>query len=410
MTTELQIEHVPIDTLRPDPANPRRISDAELEALTRSVREFGLVDPVIARREDGTVVGGHQRLVAARKLGLRSVPVVFVDLTVEQARLLNLALNRISGAWDEELLARMLADLKGVEEIDLGLSGFSEDELDKLLRRLDQRERRDRVEDFDLDAALEEAKQNTTAKRGDLWALGEHRLLCGDATNSKDLQRLLGEKRAAMAFTDPPYGVGYKGGYYKRRGKIKNDELPTEEWQAFSQAWSKNLLAYTDGAVYVCMSTREWPHLALAMEEAGGHWSDSLVWMKDRLVPGLRDYQTQYEPIWYGWRQGAKHHWCGDRDQGNVLRIDRPAASPLHPTMKPLELVERLVENSSHPGDLVLDPFLGSGTTLIAGERTGRACLGLEIDPHYCQIAIARWERFTGEKAKKLPKIGGRRG
>jgi ParB-like chromosome segregation protein Spo0J len=329
-TDTLQIEHVAIDVLRPDPANPRRISEAELEALTRSLREFGFVDPVIARREDGTVVGGHQRLLAARKLGLKTVPVVYVDLTLEQARLLNLALNKISGAWDEELLARMLSDLKCVEEIDLELSGFSEDELDKLLRKLDHRERRERVESFDLEAALEEAKANATAKRGDLWQLGPHRLLCGDATEAGDVARLLDGKRAAMAFTDPPYGVDYAGGPpgLGKRRKLKNDSLSKEQWQTFSASWAGHLLDNIDGAVYVCMSTREWPSVSLALEEAGGHWSDSLVWVKDRFTLGQRDYQTQYEPIWYGWRQGVKRHWCGDRDQGNVLRFTRPSSSP----------------------------------------------------------------------------------
>ncbi|MCH7838401.1 MAG: site-specific DNA-methyltransferase, partial [Chloroflexi bacterium] len=195
---------------------------------------------------------------------------------------------------------------------------------------------------------------------------------------------------------------GQQPGARKRR--LKNDAMPPEEWLAFCNAWAKNLLAVTDGAVYVFMSTREWPRVSLALEGAGGHWSDSLVWAKDRFVLGARDYQTQYEPIWYGWREGASHHWCGDRDQGNVLRFKRPSASELHPTMKPLELVERCVENSSQPGDVVLDLFLGSGTTLIAAERTGRVCYGLELDPHYVYIVIARWEAFTGEKAKKLPK------
>ena len=180
--------------------------------------------------------------------------------------------------------------------------------------------------------------------------------------------------------------------------------MTPENWEAFCRGWSKNLVASVDGALYVCMSTKEWPTVSRVLAEAGGHWSDTIIWAKDRFVLGARDYQTQYEPIWYGWREGASHHWCGDRDQGNVLRFKRPSASELHPTMKPLELVERCIENSSQPGDVVLDLFLGSGTTLIAAERTGRVCYGLELDPHYVYIVIARWEAFTGEKAKKLPK------
>ncbi len=400
-----QIEHVPFDSLRPDPANPRRISDAELEALMRSIQQFGLVDPVIARRDDGTVIGGHQRLVAARKLGLKSVPVIFVDLPLEQARLLNLALNKISGSWDEELLARLLADLSA-GAADLTLTGFSDDEVKKLLRSLDHREKRERPEAFDLDAALEAAQGQHGAKRGDLWALGEHRLLIGDATDASDVARLLDGKPAAMCFTDPPYNVslGDHGGQQRgaRKRRIKNDALPREQWEAFCQGWAKNLLDNVDGGVYICMSTKEWPLVSRVLEEAGGHWSDTIIWAKDRFVLGRAAYQRGYEPLWFGWREGAKPYWCGDRDQSDVWRIARPSSSEAHPTMKPLELVERAIENSSKPGDVVADFFLGSGSTLIAADRTGRVCYGLELDPHYAQVALMRWESFSGGKAMKL--------
>ncbi len=400
----LQIEHAPVDSLRPDPANPRRISDAELEALTRSLQEFGFVQPVLAQR-DGTVIAGHQRLVAARRLGYKTVPVVYVDLPLEQARLLNVALNKISGAWDEELLARLLADLSA-GAADLSLTGFDDDEIAKLLRSLDRRERRERPEAFDLDAALEAAQGAHGAERGDLWALGEHRLLIGDATDSGDVARLVDGKRGAMCFTDPPYGVslGDHGGQQRgaRKRRIKNDALPPEQWEAFCRGWATNLLDNVNGAVYVCMSTKEWPLVSRVLEEAGGHWSDTIIWCKDRFVLGRAAYQRGYEPLWFGWREGAKPYWCGDRDQSDVWRIARPSSSEAHPTMKPIELVERAINNSSRPGDVVLDLFLGSGTTLIAAERTGRVCCGMELDPHYAQVAVARWESFSGEKAVRL--------
>ena len=198
------VEQVPIDLLRPDPANPRRIGDEELDALERSIRQFGFVEPVLARKEDHVVIGGHQRLVAARRLGLATVPVTFLDLSIEQARLLNLALNRITGSWDEALLARLLGDLQATPDIDLTLSGFGEDEIADLLRSLDTRETKERVEDFDLDSALDEATRTPRTKPGDLWALGEHRLLCGDATKAEDVERLLGGAQAAAAFRTRP--------------------------------------------------------------------------------------------------------------------------------------------------------------------------------------------------------------
>jgi DNA modification methylase len=402
----LVVEEVPLDLLRPDPANPRRISEDELDALERSIREFGFVQPVLARREDGTVIGGHQRLVAARRLGLQTVPVSWLDLSGERARVLSLALNKISGTWDEQLLARLISDLQASPEVDLTLSGFADDEIKALLRSLQVREKAERPESFDLDAALEQATRQPRTKPGDLWALGEHRLVVGDATRPEDVERLLGGQRPAMAFTDPPYNVsmGDHGG--RRLGaprrRIANDSLDPVAWETFVRAWGRNLLAFTDGAIYCCMSSRELALVSRVMAEEGGHWSDYVIWRKDRFVPGRADYQRAYEPIWYGWREGSSHYWCGDRDQDDVWEINRPADAPLHPTMKPLPLMELAIANSSKSGDLVLDPFLGSGSTLIACERTGRRCAGIELDPVYAEVAVARWERFSGLDAERV--------
>ncbi len=402
------IDHVVIDDLNPDPANPRRIGERELESLTRSLREWGFVQPVIVRREDRTVIGGHQRLLAARKLGMKTVPVIWLDISIEQSRLLNMALNRIGGEWDEDLLAHMLADLQGVDGIDLSLSGFEAGELDKLLKSLNLREKREKAEAFDVEEALEAARAATRAKRGELWALGDHRLLIGDATDRAAISRLLGEIRPALCFTDPPYNValGDHGGQQRnqRKRRIQNDAMPPEQWEAFVRAWSNNIVSNVDGAIYICMSTKEWPSVSRALAEAGGHWSDTIIWKKDRFVMGRADYQRQYEPIWFGWREGQKHHWCGDRNQSDVWEIDRPGDSEAHPTMKPLPLVERAIENSSRPGDVVLDLFLGSGSTLIAAERTGRACYGMELDAHYGSVVLARWEAFSGKEAVCLEK------
>ena len=403
-TASLAIEHVGVETLVPDVANPRRIADAELEALTRSIQQFGLVDPIIACRADKRVVGGHQRLVAARRLGLKTVPVIFLDISEEQASLLNLALNKIQGTWDEDLLARLLADLGATADADLALSGFSDDEVQRLLRRLDARERRDRPESFDVDAALDAAeKQSAETQPGDLWRLGPHTLMCGDATNSEHVARLLNGTKAAMAFCDPPYGVrlGDHGGQTKgqRKRRLENDALTGEVWDQFCRAWAQHLAAGVDGAVYIAMSTKEWPTVSRVLAEAGIEWSTTIVWKKDAFVLGRGHYHQGFEPIFYGRPQGAKWQWHGGRKQSNVWEIPRPQASPLHPTMKPLSLIERALENSSRPGDTVLDLFLGSGTTLIACERTGRIGQGMEIDPRYVMVAIARWHAFGGEAA-----------
>jgi DNA modification methylase len=405
-SSTLTVEQVPIDQLRPDPANPRRISDHELDALERSIRQFGFVQPVLARKEDGTIIGGHQRLVAARRLGLTTVPVTWLDLSVEQARLLNLALNKISGSWDEQLLARLLADLQTNPSVDLSLSGFGEDEVRDLLRSLETRDKRERPESFDLDSALEEATRAPRTKSGELWALNEHRLLVGDATKTEDVERVLAGRRAGMVFTDPPYNVslGDHGGQQRgsRRRRIANDSLDPIAWETFVRAWARTLLTSVDGAIYCCMSSKEMPLVSRVLTEEGGHWSDTLIWAKDRFVLGRADYQRSYEPIWYGWREGTSHRWCGDRDQADVWEIARPTDAPLHPTTKPLALMERAIANSSKAGDLILDPFLGSGSTLIACERTGRICAGIEIDLVYADVALARWERFGGLEAERL--------
>lgn len=395
----LKIETVKTGALHPDPANPRQIGKKELEALTRSIGEFGLVDPIIARRDDMMVIGGHQRLMAARKLGLQTVPVIFLDLDESKARLLNVALNKISGEWDDELLARLLSDLG--DHVDPTLTGFDEGEIKGLLKTLDARDKKERTESFDFAEAMENAKKAPRTVAGDVWALGDHRLMCGDATHLSELTKLFGKTKASMAFTDPPYGVDYGNhGKSKRRKKIANDALPRDEWESFCRGWSVNLLQWVDGAIYICMSGQEWPTVSRILVEESAHWSTTVIWAKDRFTLGRSDYQREYEPIWYGWREGAKHHWCGDRDQGDVWNIPRPSDSELHPTMKPLKLVERAIENSSERGDVVLDLFMGSGSTMIACERTGRVSYGMEIDPHYCDIVVARWESFTGEKAE----------
>lgn len=393
----LVVEQVPIDRLRPDPSNPRQISAAALDDLTRSLQEFGNVQPLVALL-DGMVVGGHQRLVGLRRLGFTTVPVVWVDLPPDKARLLGMRLNTSSGTWDDQLLARLLKELDAVPGLDLTLSGFADDDINDFITSLDARERQNRIETFDLDDALDEARQ-LRSKSGELWHLGSNRLLSGDATNPDDVARVLGDRRPALTVTDPPYNVnlGDHGGRQRgsRRRRMANDDLDGAAFDAFVNGWAKAIIDATDGAIYISMSGQEWPTVARILAEAGGHWSTTLIWFKPRFVLGRADFQRAYEPIWYGWREGAKHFWRGDRDQSDVWQIGRPADAPLHPVMKPLALIERAINNSSRPGDLVFDPFVGSGSTIIAGERTGRPCAAIEIDPVYVDVTLRRWERFT---------------
>lgn len=402
----ITIEYLDPRGLSPDPENPRRMSAEQQASLRRSLHEHGFVEPAIARQKDLTLIAGHQRVEAAIAEGLGTVPVVLLDVTPEQGRLLGLALNRIEGDWDESLLARMLAELEAIPGIDLSLSGFGGDEIRDLLRGLEAQEKRDRVESFDLEEALAEADRVRRTARGELWALGEHRLLVGDATRSEDVERVLGGRRADLVWTDPPYnvGLGDHGGQGRgsRRRRLENDALDPAAWEAFVTGWARTLLGACDGALYICTGSKELPTVSRVLASEGGHWSDTIIWTKDRFVLGRADYQRAYEPVWYGWREGAKRTWCGDRDQSDVWSIPRPSASPLHPTMKPVELIERSLVNSSRSGALVLDPFAGSGGTLIACERTGRIAALVEIDPRYADVLLARGERFSGQRAERV--------
>ena len=266
----LHIETARVDSLIFDPANARSIDEHTLDALGRSVHEFGFVQPVIARRADRVVIAGHQRLKAARREGLETVPVIFLDISPERGRALGLALNKITGTWDEGLLARLLAELDAVPGIDLAVTGFDEDEIRALLKSLEVAEKRDRIETFDLDRAVAAATNASRSQRGDLWRLGDHRLLHGDATDSGDIARVLDGGRAAMTFTDPPYNVDYTGAKQPHDRQRCHDARRLADVR---RGFGANILRSTDGAIYVCMSSKEWPTVSAILAEAGGHWS-----------------------------------------------------------------------------------------------------------------------------------------
>ena len=389
----LQIEMWPVDRLIPYARNARTHTDEQVAQVAASIVEFGWTNPILVGA-DCVIIAGHARLAAARKLRMTEVPVIVLDhLTPAQRRALVLADNKLAlnAGWDEAMLRVELASLKEAD-YDLDLVGFSDDELEELLR--DPENTRDGL--TDEDAVPEEPGEAVTGP-GDVWLLGEHRLLCGDATRMADVEKVLAGALADMVFTDPPYNVDYEG-KTARKLKIGNDTLGGG-FHGFLRDASANMLAACKGAIYVCMSSSELHTLHQAFRDAGGHWSTFLIWAKHHFTLGRSDYQRMYEPILYGWREGADHFWCGARDQGDVWFIKRPASSREHPTMKPVELVERAIRNSSKSRDTVLDPFGGSGTTLIASEKTRRQARLIELEPKYCDVIVRRWEEFTGRQA-----------
>lgn len=322
-------------------------------------------------------------------------------LTEAQKRAYIIADNKLAlnAGWDEDLLRSEMAAL-AAEDFDLPVIGFSDDELADLLAEPTVAEGQ-----TDEDA-VPEAPETPIAKPGDLWRLGNHLLLCGDSTVLANVERVLDGALADMVFTDPPYNVDYgNGGRAKIRKSvkdIKNDDLGGDFHQ-FLYDSCVNLLTVCKGAVYICISSYELPTLQTAFAKADGHLSTFIIWAKNHFAVGLSDYQRQYEPMLYGWKKGADHYWCGARNQGDVWFVNKTAKNDLHPTMKPVELVERAIGNSSKTRDIVLDCFGGSGTTLIACEKLNRQCRMIELDPKYVDVIVKRWEEFTGRKAELLP-------
>lgn len=393
-----KIEQWPTAKLIPYARNARTHSEDQVAQIAASIAEFGFTNPILAG-SDGVIVAGHGRLAAAQKLGLELVPVVVLDhLTPIQRRALVIADNRIAenAGWDWDVL-RVELDALQLEGFDLDITGFDADALADLIAGDEP--------DFDGQTdedAVPEVTETPISRPGDVWIMGQHRLLCGDATVAESYDRLMQSNAADMVFTDPPYNVNYANSAKdKMRGKdraILNDNLGAGFYDFLLAALTPTV-AHCRGAIYVAMSSSELDALQSAFRAAGGHWSTFIIWAKNTFTLGRADYQRQYEPILYGWPEGAQRHWCGDRDQGDVWAIKKPQKNDLHPTMKPVELVERAIRNSSRPGNVVLDPFGGSGTTLIAAEKSGRIARLIELDPKYVDVIVRRWEEFSGQKA-----------
>lgn len=387
----MKIEIMSVDKLKPADYNPRidlqKGDDAYIK-LERSLDKFGCVEPIVWNEVTGNVVGGHQRLKVLIDRGFSEVEVSVVNLSLEDEKALNIALNKITGDWDNEKLAALLEELK-CADVDISITGFDDKEIDKIISEFTEMSIIE--DDFDIDNALPE---KPITQSGDIWTLGAHRLICGDSTSADTYTALLEGGSVQLVVTDPPYNVDYEG----EAGKIQNDHMTAEAFYNFILACYNNIKeVMDDGAnIYVFHSTLEIGFIN-AFKEAGFHHSSTCVWVKNSPVMGRADYHWQHEPILYGWKKGAPHSWYSDFSQSTVWNFDRPTKSELHPTMKPVALCAYPIVNSSKERDIVLDAFGGSGSTLIACEQTGRVCRMAEIDERYCDVIVKRYIEHTGD-------------
>ena len=396
----MQIKKAPVKDLVSPDWNPRQITDEELEKLKTSLEEFGYIEPIIINDVNNHVVGGNQRLKALIALGYDEVDCVYVHIEdINKEKACNVALNKISGDWDEDKLRVVLEDIE-LSPLDIRLTGFDELELTEL----EVKEPITLHEDeFDLE---DDDELEVNVQKGDLFKLGNHTLLCGDATNEADVNKLMSSTKCDLFLTDPPYNVNYTDGHENER-KIMNDDWDSDE-EAGKNLWKP---AFTNArnianefcSVYCFMPQGGTHMMMMMMMESGWQVKHELIWVKQSLVLGRQDYNYQHEPILYGWGDKHKFYGKGQYATTSVWNFDRPTQSKEHPTMKPLELLGEILLNATLENDVVLDLFGGSGSTLIACEQLNRQCYMMELDPYYCQIIINRWEEYTGQKAEKLP-------
>ncbi len=377
--------------LIPADYNPRKDlkpGDAEYEKLKRSIEQFGYVEPVIWNKTTGFVVGGHQRLKVLLDMGITEVECVVVEMDGEKEKALNIALNKISGEWDKEKLALLIADLQGAD-FDVSLTGFEPAEIDSLFKDAQQSKVKD--DDFDVEAEL---KAPVITKAGDVWTLGRHRLVCGDSTKAETFALLMGDRKANLVITDPPYNVNYEGS----AGKIKNDNMADDAFYQFLLAAFQNTEAAMadDASIYVFHADTEGLNFRRAFADAGFRLSGTCIWKKQSLVLGRSPYQWQHEPILFGWKKKGKHQWYTGRKESTIWEFDKPKKSGDHPTMKPIPLLAYPIMNSSMSNTLVLDPFGGSGSTLIACEQTDRSCCTIELDEKFCDVIVKRYIEQVG--------------
>ena len=392
MKTTTQMTLVEINKLIPYINNARTHSVEQINKLRSSLREFGFINPVIIDKDYG-IIAGHGRVLAAKEEGIEKVPCVLVDyLTETQKKAYILADNRMAldAGWDEELLKLEIEALQG-EAFDIGLTGFDEKDLADLFK-MDEGDVKD--DDYDLTAALEKA---AFVEKGDVWVVGRHRLVCGDATNEDDVTKLMDGKKANLILTDPPYGVSFKS---SSGLTIQNDSMKNDEFYNFLLAAFKNMVAHLEpgGGAYVFHADTEGLNFRKAFIDAGLHLAGCCIWVKNSLVLGRSDYQWQHEPVLYGFLQNGKHKWFSDRKQTTIWNFDKPKRNENHPTSKPLDLLAYPLKNSTQANAIVLDTFGGSGSTLMACENSNRICYTMELDEKYASVILRRYVEDTGDK------------
>ena len=382
----MQIEKLKTELLIPADYNPRKDlkpGDPEYEKLKRSIEQFGYVEPVIWNKTTSHVVGGHQRLKVLLGMGITEVECVVVEMDAEKEKALNVALNKISGDWDKDKLALLIADLQGAD-FDVSLTGFDPGEIDDLFK--DSLKDGIHDDDFDVDAELQKP---TMTKPSDVWLLGRHRLVCGNSTKAGTFTALMDGKLANLVVTDPPYNVNYEGA----AGKIKNDNMGNQAFYDFLLAAFTNTEAAMaqDASIYVFHADTEGLNFRKAISDAAVQLSGCCIWKKPSLVLGRSPYQWQHEPVLFGWKKKGKHNWYTDRKQTTIWEFEKPKKNADHPTMKPIALLAYPIMNSSLTNCIVLDPFGGSGSTLIACEQSDRICFTIELDEKYCDVIVKRY-------------------
>ena len=387
----MEIKELPLKELKPAAYNPRKKlkkGDKEYEKIKQSLLKFGYVDPIIVN-EDLTVIGGHQRLTVLKDLDYETAKCVIVKLSKEDEKALNIALNKITGQWDEALLVDLLLDLQE-SDFNLDLTGFEPPEIDDILSNVHDKELSE--DEFDVE---EELKKPTLSRHGDIWQLGKHRVICGDSTKAETYKQLLDDRKANLVVTDPPYNVDVE----ETAGKILNDNMSDGDFYQFLLSMFTQVENHMedDASIYVFHADTEGLNFRKAFKEAGFYLSGCCIWKKNSLVLGRSPYQWQHEPCLYGWKKKGKHQWFSDRKQTTIWEYDRPKSSRDHPTMKPIQLMAYPIQNSSMRGTIVLDPFLGSGSTLIAADQTGRVCYGIELDEKFVDVIVKRYIEVTGD-------------